>query len=88
MFGTDCTYQTDQQRTSLSWCLHRFRGQSGGYLASGMPLGVFRCPGRPDRADIRDATAILLRRNMQKRHFHGIFGAMVARTREIYLPMA
>ena len=53
-----------------------------------MPLGVFRYPGRPDRADIRDTTVILPRRNTQKRHFHGIFGVIVARTREQHLPMA
>ena len=53
-----------------------------------MPLGVVRCNERPNRADIRDATAFLHRRNTQKRRFRGIFGAMVARTREIHLPMA
>ena len=53
-----------------------------------MPLGVFRYPERPDRADTRDTTVNLHRRNMSKRHFHGFFGAIVAKTRELYLLMA
>ena len=76
-------------RKDASQCQHhRQYGQSGDYLASGMPLGVFQYPGRPDRADIHGATVFLHRQNTQNLRFHGFFGAMVARTREIHLPMA
>ena len=40
---------------------HQQYGQSGGYLASGMPLSVSRYPGRPARADIHDTTLHLHR---------------------------
>ena len=67
---------------------HQQYGQSGEYLASGMPLSVSRYPGRPGRADIHDTIVNLLRQNTQKTSFSWVFGAIVARTSEIHLPMA
>ena len=62
IFCTDIPYKKADQKDAPQCQHHRQYGQSGEYLASGMPLSVSRYPGRPGRADIRDTTVHLHRR--------------------------